>query len=534
MRRIQLAGCLALALAACKPVSNKPPMPDLSAFAVEPPAGALHRLSVAQYVNTIHDIVSPDIIVPTALEPDSIIDGFASVGLTSATISPTGVDRYEKAALAIAKQALSTDARKQALVGCQPSEQTCLTNFIKTFGRRAWRRPLTDEEVQRLATVGTTAATALSDPWQGIGAVLASMLQSPNFLFRVELGEPDAGGLRYTNHEMAGRLAAFLTGSTPDEALLAAADRGELVTDAGLRQQVRRLLDSPASRKGMRSFFTELLNLKELDSLSKDTNVFLAMSADLGPAAREETLRDLENIVFDTNADYRTFFTGRSTFVNRRLAAVYDVATPSLDGFSAVTLPADGARVGFLGQVSFLALQSHPTTTSPVLRGKFVRTVLLCDKIAPPPAGVNTGLLPITATIRTMRDRAQAHLEQASYCAGCHRMMDPIGLGLENFDGIGKFRTLDNGVTIDASGDIDGKRYTTPEGLAQTIVSSPKFPACFGRKMFEYAAGSAPTPAQDDFVKALGEAFVKTDYRVKDMMEIVAMSSGFRRAGAPQ
>ncbi len=536
MARTTLACCAAAAILACKPAAK---LPDFSHYPVTPPSSSLHRLSIAQYANSVHDLLATDIVIPPELEPDVVIDGFVSVGMTTATISPTGVQRYEAAALSIASQAIATPAHRQAFVPCTPanvSDQTCLTKFVTDFGHRAWRRPLTAAEVQQVVSVGAQAAQTLNDPWQGIAAAIADLLQSPYFLFRVELGEPDpaGNGLRYSSQEMASRLAAFLTNSTPDATLLAAAEAGELVTDSGLQKQVERLLGSPAAHVAIRNYFTELYELSQLDSLGQDPTIYFAMSSDLGPSAREETLEDVERLVLDQNADFRTFFTGRTTMVNRRLAAIYDVPAPSLTDYGSVTLPAKGLRAGFLGQVSFLALQAHPTSTSPVLRGKFIRNVLLCDTIPPPPVGVNTGLEPVTATARTMRERDQEHLQVGSVCYGCHSQMDPIGLALENFDAIGTYRTMDNGEPIDASGDLDGSSFNGPVQLADLIVKSPKFPKCFAKEMFEYATGTAPTTGDSAMVDALGDAFVSTGYRVKDLMEIIAMSSGFRRAGAPQ
>jgi hypothetical protein len=537
MRRLsQVVGALLL-LAACKPAAKK--LPDFSQFAVTPPAASLHRLSIAQYTNSIHDLLSPSIVVAPELDSDVVIDGFVSVGMTAATISPTGVGLYETSALSIAAQALSTPANKAAFFPCVPAsltDTTCLTTFVTAFGRRAWRRPLVASEVQNIVNAGLQAARQMNDPWQGLGAAMAEILESPYFLFRVELGEPDpaGNGNRYSNYEMASRLAAFLTNSTPDDQLLDAAEAGQLVTDAGLQAQVTRLLASPAAHVGIRNFFTELYQLQGLSQLQQDPTVYVDMNANLGPAAQEETLEDLERIVLDQNADFRTFLTGRTTNINRLLAAVYDVPAPSLTGFAPAELPANGLRAGFFGQVSFLALQAHPTSTSPTLRGKFIRNVLLCETIPPPPVNVNTGLEPVSANVRTMRQRDEEHLLLGGACYGCHSQMDPIGLGFENFDAIGNFRTMDNGEPIDTTGNLDGSNFSTPVDIARIVASHPKFPPCVAQKVFEYATGQQPTSAQANMITQLGSAFVETGYHVKDLMEIIAMSSGFRRAGAPQ
>jgi hypothetical protein len=538
MRRTWRLACAVLTLVACKKAA--PALPDLSAFPTVPDAATLHRLSSVQYTNSIHDLLSSDIVVPTQLEPDVIIDGFVQVGMSTATISPTGVSEYEAAALSVAGQAVATEASRAAFFPCAPAsvgDSSCLTTFVTSFGKRAWRRPLTNAEISALVSLGVQSAMALGDPWQGLAAAMAEILQSPYFLFRVELGEPDPSGtgMRYSNHEMAGRVAAFLTASSvPDTELLAAADRGELTTTAGLRAQVERILASPAARAGVANFFTELFSLKQLANLPQDPSLFPAMSADLGTSAQQETLDDLESLVLDEDGDYRTFFTGRSTMVNRRLAAVYDIPAPSITDFAGTQLPVSGARRGFLGSVSFLALQAHPTTTSPVLRGKFVRTVLLCDIVPPPPVGVNTGLAPVTQTIRTMRERDAAHLEEGSTCNACHSLMDPIGLGFENFDAIGVYRSIDGGEPIDASGNLDGVYFSGPVQLSEAIVNSAKFAPCVAHRVYEYATGVQPGSGDYQLLKALGSGFVTTNYRIKALMEMVALSSGFRQAGASE
>jgi hypothetical protein len=532
--RLGTLGFVACALLSCKSATKNapPPLPDPNATAVDPAPASLHRLSSVQYANSIHDLFGQDVVVPTALEPDVVVEGLVSIGMSQATISPTGVERYEKAALAIADQV----AKRPAFAACTPtgpSDTTCFRAFVTATGPRVWRRALTDDEVTQLVAVASSAASALNDGAKGLEIALVALLESPNFLFRSELGEPDpdhAGMQRYSSLEMASRLSYFLTGSTPDDALLAAAAKGELVTDAGLRAQATRLISSPAARGAMRNFFTELYGLANLNQLSKDPNVFRAMSADLGAMARQETLLGLEKLIFDEDGDFRGFFTGHRTFVNRRLAAIYDVPAPSVDGFGEVQLPANGQRQGFFGQVSFLALQAHPTSTSAVLRGKFIRNILLCEAIPPPPVGVNTGLPPPTMTARTLRERSAAHLQQGSSCAGCHTLMDPIGLGFETFDGIGQYRTSDNGAPIDTSGQLDSVTFKGPTEIGAAVANHPNFGPCLAKNLYRYATGHVETFGEGPLVDAFGKYFVADGFRVKDLMLAIALSPGFRRA----
>ena len=532
MSRLAIIGGLALAVVSCKAAQPQaPPVPEPAVVSVAPPAPLLHRLSIAQYTLSVHDLFGADIVVASSLEPDVSVEGLVSVGMSQATISPTGVERYEKSALTIAQQVVAKPNFSSCTLS-SASDTACYGAYARTTGQRVWRRPLTDAEVTELATVASGAATAQGDVGKGFEAIIATLLQAPDFLFRVELGEPDpdhAGKQRFSSIEMASRLSYFLTGSTPDDTLLAAGITGALVTDTGLKIQATRLLSSPVARTAMKNFFTELYGLTELDSLSKDPKVFQFLSADLGASAKTETLMDLEKLIFDDNGDFRTFFTSYKTFLNPRLGALYDVRVNSLDGFAEVQLPADGPRRGFFGQASFLALQAHPTSTSAVLRGKFVRNKLLCQTIPPPPVGVNTGLPPPSTTVHTMRDKVAQHLKQGTICAGCHSQMDPIGLGFENFDGLGSFRQKEDGVTIDASGDLDGNTFAGPAKLAEVVVNDARFGPCFARNMYRYATGHLEADGETEQVSALGQYFVADGFKVKDLMLATAMSAGFRQ-----
>jgi hypothetical protein len=537
-RLLRFTCATALLAFSCAKSEKEPepqPPPDLSGVPTQPQAPVLRRLTQTQYVNSVHDLLDEKIVVPLPLEPDERVDGLLSIGAGKTSVSPTGVERYERAALAIAKQVFADEARRKALVSCTPDE-SCSRQFFQGFGARAWRRPLTTDELNRLVTVATAAATAKSDPWAGFELGLAALLQSPHFIYRVELGEPDPdhpGQRRYTSREMATRLAYLLTNSSPDAELLAAGESGQLTTTDGIRAQTARILGSERGREIVRSFFSELYQLDKLDTLNKDTVLFKHMSADLGPAAREETLTNLEKIILDDDGDFRTFFTSRRSFVNRRLAAIYEIPAPSKTGFGEVTFPEKSGRRGFLGQVSFLALQSHPTATSAVLRGKFIRTVLLCGNIPPPPVGVNTGLPEPSASARTLRERSLNH-QKDPVCAACHSAMDPIGFGLETFDSIGHARTTDNGAPIDTTGSLDEMAFRGPEDLGEAVTKHPKFGYCLARNMYRYATGNVEASGETELVEALTKSFVDSGYKVKTLISALTTSPGFRRAAEVQ
>lgn len=530
--------------AACSndPQPSAPPVPDLGPRPPMPETAAqtgAQRLTAAQYGNSIQDIFGKDINVPTAIEADATIDGFAAIGSSISTISPRGVEKYEKAALAIAQQVIADDAHKSIVLKCKPTgpdDMACAQETVTRLGRQVYRRPLQEAEITRLTNTFLQASAALGGFDRGLEYAIVAMLQSPHFLYRPQIGENDpanAGKVRYTSLEMASRLAYFLWNSTPDDELLTAAEQGALVTDAGLETQIERMLESPRARDGLRAFVTDWLKLRELDHLSKDPTLFTYFSPELGPAAREETLRLFEHLVFELDTDVREILTTRQTFVNTKLASMYMIPSPADEGFSLVEFPSDSPRIGLLGHVSILALHSHPRSTSSTLRGKFIREALLCDVIPPPPANVNTGLPEPSVNARTLRERMKPHLTDP-VCKSCHVLMDPIGFGLENFDSIGRYRTKELDATIDPSGDLDGAPFKDARSLARAIHDSNKLAPCLVRKVFSYATNFKPTEADRPTLNTLTWDFKSNGYRLKELMKLVSLSPAFRLAQKPQ
>jgi len=389
---------------------------------------------------------------------------------------------------------------------------------------------LTDDELEVLASIGAQVATALEDPERGLEYILVAMLQSPNFVYRIEIGEGDVAPRKLSAFELASRLSFFFWSGGPDEALLDAAADGTLDTEEGLQAQIDRLMEDPRSVRAVRNFFTEWLTLRELDHASKDPNIFKHYSADLGQMAREETLLLAEYLVFDLDADIRHFLTTRTTFVNRRLAAIYNVPAVVDDGFGQIELPADGSRAGFLGQVSFLGLHSHPVSSSATLRGIFVREKLLCETQPPPPAGLNTAVPPATSDAPTLKDRLEGHMTDP-FCASCHELTDVVGLGFENFDGIGLYRSGENGQEIDSTGHLDGAEFVDALDLARVVSESDKFSGCVVQKLFAYGVGHKPESGEGVLIDELTEDFQSNGRRIKDLMVSIALSDGFRYVG---
>ena len=497
------------------------------------PAGqtGLRRITSGQLENIVLDVFGDQVILPPLAEPDVEIGGLISIGASGASFSPRGVESIEAVAFALADQALAAENRGR-ISDCAESadfDADCAEGFVADIGRRLWRRPLSADEVSRISAVAEEATQVLGDFHGGLSFGLAALLQSPHFLFRSELGEDGA----FTEWEIASRLSFFLWNTTPDEQLLDAAESGELSDPAGLRLHAERMLESPLARRGLRNFFAEYLTLYELDELAKDPTIFEHFSSELGADAREETLLLMEHIVFDEPGDYRDVMTSRRTFLNPRLATLYGVPSPVQSGFGQARLPLEANRIGLIGHASFLAHHAHQVSSSATLRGAAVRQVLLCQTIPPPPVNVDTSIPEPSGTAPTLRDRVAEHLENES-CAGCHALMDPIGLGLENYDGIGRWRTLDNGVEIDSSGDLDGEMFDRPWELAESIRNHPDFPACLVQMVTRYAMGRVEIREELPHLDLMAERFSELHYRVQPMLLEIVMSPMFLNAGEPQ
>ncbi|MCP4870047.1 MAG: DUF1592 domain-containing protein [Proteobacteria bacterium] len=512
-------------------VSCRPPAPE-----IEPGEPTLRRLTEAQYVNSAHDLLGEDVFVPTGMEPDTRITGLLALGAGQTALSPRGVENFEAAAYALAEQAMEP-GRAEALLPCSPSgtvDAACAEQFIEEFGRRAWRRPLTADEVGPLVDVATNAADVLESFEDGLEFAIASLLMAPHFLYRTELGEADPEGRwdrRFSGYEVASRLSFTLWNTTPDDELLDAAEAGDLDDDALLLAQVERLMADPRARAGLSAWISDMLHLADLDDLEKDPSTFVYVTDTLGQAARTETLMGFEALAFDDEGDLRELATSRRTFVDRELAALYDLSAPAREGFGEYVHPDESLRIGLLGQASFLALNSHPVSTSPTLRGKFLQEVLLCRTLPGPPADVDTSIPEPTEDAPTLRDRVLRHLEDPA-CAGCHEVMDPMGLGLENFDGIGRFRTHDEGALIDASGDLDGVDFDGPLSLAQAIHDNDDFAPCLVKTFVRYSGGRREVFGELEGLDWLSGEFAFRKHRLGPLVENLTLSPLFRQAGA--
>lgn len=531
------AGRLALGVAICWTAATT----GFATVAAEPAvvvAGGpplVRRLTESQYRATIADIFGADTPVVGRFERGLRSDGLIAVGTGAAGLSPFSLEQYDVNARAVAASVLSAE-RRDEFVPCEVSDpavfdQDCAGRFIADYGLRLFRRPLAASEVDLFLSSAQGAQEQLGDFYSALEFALAGMLISPDFLLRIERAVPDSTrpeGYRLDAWSSATRLSYFLTGSAPDEELLAAAAQGQLETEEGLQRQVDRLMMSPQFASAVREFFADMLYFDLFNDLAKDSVIYPAFNSEVAADSREQTLRTITSLLLDDKGDYRDLFTTRSAPLTRSLGMVYRMPVAVRNGWSMGEFPAASGRAGIQSQVSFLALHSHPGRSSPTLRGKAMREIFLCQNIPDPPADVDfTGIDDISnPAMPTARDRLVAHRTQPA-CQGCHILMDPLGLTLENFDGLGIFRTKENGAVIDVSGSLDGREFQAAAGLGQALHDHPQTPRCLVDKLYRSAVGRASTAPEKPFLDQLNQSFAATGYRFPELIRTLVTSPAF-------
>jgi hypothetical protein len=498
----------------------------------DPAPAVLPRLTAEQYQSSLAQILGPG-LPAVALEPDQNPYLFFNIGASTTTLSELGTQLYEEAADAISHAVFDDPARRLALVGCEPAApgDQCVQGFLEDFGRRAYRRPLTPDELLRWQQV--TVQLAQPDAWEGLRLAVAGMLQSPHFLYRVELGEPDPARpdrLRYTSHEMASRLSFLLWNTTPDDALLDAAEGQALLTEEGLRQHAERMLADPRANAAIQQFFAQYFDLKRLDGIARDPGTYPLFSSTLPASARTEVQLLVDDFVFRRDADIRGIFGTHTTFVNEELAMLYGVEAPGASpiAFVPVELPADGPRAGMLTLSAFLMMNAHETEPSPTRRGKYLRERVLCQTVTPPPDDVDTNIPDEAGEAQTLRERLEQHAGNP-VCAGCHSFIDPPGFLFESFDSIGAFRTVDkDGYAIDAAGDLDGVPLGSATELGPLLAQDPRVGKCVVAQLFRHAQGRLETAAERDVLDDLTDRFADQGYRFRRLLLTLVTHEGFR------
>jgi hypothetical protein len=480
-----------------------------SAPAADPGASYSRRLTRTEYNNTVRDLLG-DTTRPADEFPAEVLTFNANTDYFGFDNDPSVqsvpellADGYFSAADRLAVAATQNLA---ALVPCAASaNRACGEQFLRTFGEKAFRRPLAEDEVARF--MAPFDVGAMTDFASGIRLVITAMLQSAPFLYRIELGGvPDGSWVKPTSFEMASRLSYFVWQSMPDQTLFDAARRDELQTPSQIGAQALRMLESDKARAMVTDFHRQWLGLRGLATLEKDGSVFPTFDETVPATLFEEAKTFIQGVVFTGSGDASDLF--RST-------------TP-------------GRPSGLLTLRAPLSVLAKRNQTSPVLRGKFVREQLLCEHVDPPPPNINV-MVPELDPDLTTRERFSQHSVDAQ-CVGCHVMMDPIGFGLENYDAIGNWRDTENGAPIDASGSIeqgDGTDvagpFDGPAELGERLATSAAQKRCMVTNWFRYANGRAETDGDACELGALSERFATANHDVKDLIVALTQTSAFLR-----
>jgi hypothetical protein len=495
------------------------------------PNQLVRRLTHSQYDNTVRDLLGDPSKPAQRFPPEDYIDGFKNQ-LRTQGMSPLLVENYSSAAERLALNAFRA-GDVNGLIPCKPASATdskCRDQFVRSFGLRAFRRPLRETEFQRYAAAFTAQARSTGKFLEGARIVVEAMLQSPNFLFHLEAG-PDG---RSADYETASRLSYFLWDTMPDQMLFDAAANGELHTADGRLRAARRMLDNPRAHQSLDEFFDEWLRLDRVLNAVKERRRFPEFTPELAASMVEESRLLLNHLVWD-DGDFREAFTADYAFVSSDLATLYKMPAPPSE-FALVRFPADSHRAGLLGQGSFLASTTGPTETSPTARGIFVREQLLCQHVPPPPPGVNTTLPePSEAKPLTRRQRLSEHVANAT-CAACHRLMDPIGFGLESFDAIGRFREKETilieaetprmkpkkvDLALETQGEIAGipdSAFSDAKQIGRILAQSPVCQECIVRQIFRYANGRVENSADQETIHQLDLRFRDSGFHFKELL----------------
>jgi len=494
------------------------------------PQVVLRRLTHQQYDNTVRDLLAEPTAPANQFPAEDFVNGFKNQ-YQSQSLSPIQVEAYSIAAERVAANAFRRGDSRH-LIPCDPKSggAGCRIEFIRNFGRRAFRRPLEPEEIARYDALFKSQ----EDFSKGAQAVIEAMLQSPSFVFWME----QTSNAKWRPYATACRLSYFIWDTMPDNALLDAASRGELNTFAGAAQMARRMLDDPRARQGLDDFVSQWLRFDRALTAARDQRFYPLFNRDLAAAMTEEAKHFIGYLVWNKK-NFMDVFTANYGFVNSNLAAVYKVPAPARE-YDRVDFPADQQRSGLLGQALFLTLTSKLEDTAPTSRGLFVREQFLCQHVPPPPPGVDTNL-PVLSEARPMsnRERLAAHTTNKS-CAGCHSLIDPIGFGLENFDAIGMYREKQRllfypeyhgnlqkpkpheiNLALDTTGQVAGlaeSQFTSARQLGELLARTPQCQECIVKQVFRYMSGRQDTRADASVIGKALEDFQSSGFHFDSLV----------------
>lgn len=496
----------------------------------DPGSALMRRLTNREYAASVHDLLGVDAAAMVATFPDDVrTSGFDNAALTQ-TIAAAHAERYMAAAKAFAAEVLGAEALRAQVVGCDvdADRAACLDAFVTTFGRRAWRRRIADEEKARLLAL--VAAEADGDA--ALAMLLEAFLQAPHFLFRVELGAPSAPGgerpdlVRVGDYEMAARLSFFLWGTTPDDTLLDAAAAGELDSAEGVARMAEEMIGDERVQAAMAGFARQWFRLDALEVAKRDATQFPEFGPELVEAMAAEASQLLHTAMWSEGASFLDVYTSRGGYSNAALAAVYGQGAG--DELAALDWGDSADRGGLLTTAAFLTASTRGNATSPIQRGKYVREVVLCETLPSPPANIpeleqQPGQSAADAEAQHTKDPA---------CAGCHVKLDPLGFGLERYDSIGRLRsTYSNGEPVKLEGLVDGMEPGAFAGgveLGALVRESGWAGRCVLEQVLRWGLGRSDESADEETLGALDASFVASNESFRALLVDFTRSDAFR------
>lgn len=498
----------------------------------------LRRMTRTQFNNTVRDLLAISGSPASAITPDEHIGPFFSNAI--APITDLVVQQYAEVA---ARLAADATPRMGTIAPCDLAADTgtsCATRFVTEFGLKAYRRPLETVERDKYLAL-YSMERALGTAASAFALVVETMLESPFFLYHVDLAggaAPSSTPVPLSPYQLASRLSYFLWDSMPDQPLFAAAANQSIMDPAVLGTQVERMLADPRAADAIPAFHLQWLGIGELDNVEKDPLRFPQFSPALVDAMRAETASFSDFVVRRGDGLMSTLLTAGFSFPQGPLFQLYGLTQPA--GFQPGTqVPSKPAeRAGILTQAAFLATHAHRDQTSPVHRGIFVRENILCQPLMPPPANVNT-TPPAVTDATTTRARFAAH-EADPICAGCHTLIDPIGLAFENYDAIGAYRTQDGINPVDASGEVKGGTGSLAgpfEGaieLARKLAGSPEAANCLTNQWFRFALGRMESNDDACSLQSIRTGFATSGGNVRQLLTRLVQADAFRYVRATQ
>ncbi|WP_437825627.1 DUF1592 domain-containing protein [Sorangium sp. So ce1153] len=536
----------ALLLAGCTgslgaPDEGDGPLPGGAAASQVAARSMFPRLSHAQWENTVRDLLRlddrPGLSASFTTDP---LGGVFDNNEAALLVTPGLWGDYQRAAEELAALVTDDEAKLDRLVPADlPAEPDARGEaFVERFGERAFRRPLTAEERDTYLALFRRGKELFDgeDPFvAGVRAALEAFLQSPHFVYRVELGAgPAKGGLiPLSGYEVATKLAYLFWNTMPSDELLAAAEAGELSTSEAVRAHAERMLEDPRAREVVGAFHRQLYDHEQYHDLNKDQALYPEFVPEMGDDMQREAELFVEHIVFDKEGGLTDLLTSRTAFVNDHLAAVYGVDGEFSDDFKQVELD-EAERSGLLTRLGFLAAKATARQPDSIHRGVFVNLRILCASLPPPPDNA-TGLPP--GEKATNRERVEAHTGKGTCGAACHgTMINPAGFAFEHYDAIGKYRTTDNGVPVNAADTYtlggEPRSYADAIEFSRVLAESSEAHACYARRWVEFAQGREVGAKDRQLIDELGEASHGGASTKELILQIVSSASFLARVPA--